>query len=142
MAEKQKQVISLLNKLKEKITELSKAFIKPIILGRNKYLNDDNWELGLDYTDFTGSDMQNAFESGFDSCTKDLYENKGYPIDLNGNIVPYDEALKNIELYNNHMKEQLIDKACEWLNNFYSEDRHCYLVAEDIQAFKQAMEEE
>ena len=39
-------------------------------------------------------------------------------------------------------KQQLIDKACEWLNNFYSEDRHCYLVAEDIKAFKQAMEEQ
>ena len=35
-----------------------------------------------------------------------------------------------------------IDKACEWLNNFYSEDRHCYLVAEDIKAFKKAMEEQ
>ena len=39
-------------------------------------------------------------------------------------------------------KQQLIEKACEWLNNFYSEDRHCYLVAEDIKAFKQAMEEQ
>ena len=39
-------------------------------------------------------------------------------------------------------REELIEKACEWLNNFYSEDRHCYLVAEDIKAFKQAMEEQ
>lgn len=38
-------------------------------------------------------------------------------------------------------KRLMIDKACEWLNNFYSEDRHCYLVAEDIEAFKKAMEE-
>jgi hypothetical protein len=38
-------------------------------------------------------------------------------------------------------KEQLIDKACEWLNNFYSEDRHCYFVEEDIDNFKKAMEE-
>lgn len=35
----------------------------------------------------------------------------------------------------------MIEKACNWLNNFYSEERHCYLVAEDIEAFKQAMEE-
>ena len=35
----------------------------------------------------------------------------------------------------------MIDKACDWLNNFYSEDRHCFLVKEDIEAFKQAMEE-
>lgn len=35
----------------------------------------------------------------------------------------------------------MVEKACEWLNNFYSEDRHCFLVKEDIEAFKQAMEE-
>lgn len=35
----------------------------------------------------------------------------------------------------------MIEKACNWLNNFYSEERHCYLVKEDIEAFKQAMEE-
>lgn len=38
-------------------------------------------------------------------------------------------------------RKQMIDKACEWLNNFYSVDRHCFLVKEDIEAFKQAMEE-
>lgn len=35
----------------------------------------------------------------------------------------------------------MIEKACNWLNNFYSEERHCYLVAEDIEAFIKAMEE-
>ena len=35
----------------------------------------------------------------------------------------------------------MIEKACQWLNNFYSEERHCYLVAEDIESFKRAMEE-
>ena len=38
-------------------------------------------------------------------------------------------------------KEQMIEKACVWLNNFYSEDRHCYFVEEDIDNFKKAMEE-
>ena len=37
-------------------------------------------------------------------------------------------------------RKQMIEKACEWLNNFYNEDRHCFLVKEDIEAFKQAME--
>jgi hypothetical protein len=37
-------------------------------------------------------------------------------------------------------REEVIEKACEWLNNFYSEGRHCFLVKEDIEAFKQAME--
>lgn len=37
-------------------------------------------------------------------------------------------------------RKQMIDKACEWLNNFYSEDRHCFLVKEDIDTFIKAME--
>ena len=37
-------------------------------------------------------------------------------------------------------RKQLIDKAAEWLNNFYSEDRHCFLVKEDMDAFIKAME--
>lgn len=37
-------------------------------------------------------------------------------------------------------RKMMIDKACEWLNNFYSEDRHCFLVKEDIEAFIKAME--
>ena len=39
-------------------------------------------------------------------------------------------------------KKQTIDKACEWLNNFYNEDRHCFLVKEDIEAFEKSMMEE
>ena len=35
----------------------------------------------------------------------------------------------------------MIDKACDWLNNFYSEDRNAYLVKEDIDAFIKAMED-
>ena len=35
-----------------------------------------------------------------------------------------------------------IDKACEWLNNFYNEDTHSYLVKEDIEGFRKAMEEQ
>ena len=38
-------------------------------------------------------------------------------------------------------RKQMIDKAAEWLNNFYNEDRHCFLVKEDIDAFIKAMEE-
>ena len=41
----------------------------------------------------------------------------------------------------NWQKKQLIDKAAEWLNNFYNEDRHCFLVKEDIDAFIKAMED-
>ena len=37
-------------------------------------------------------------------------------------------------------RKQMIDKAAEWLNNFYNEDRHCFLAKEDIDAFIKAME--
>ena len=49
-----------------------------------------------------------------------------------------------IELAEDHAylagQEKIIEKACVWLNNFYSEDRHCYLIKEDIDNFKKAME--
>lgn len=35
-----------------------------------------------------------------------------------------------------------IEKACEWLNNFYNEETHSYLVKEDIEGFRKAMEEQ
>ena len=48
--------------------EKAKAYIKPIILDRNKNLNDNNWELGSDYLDFTGYEVQCAFEAGWDAA--------------------------------------------------------------------------
>lgn len=35
----------------------------------------------------------------------------------------------------------MIEKACEWLNNFYNEETHSYLICEDIENFKKSMEE-
>jgi hypothetical protein len=61
-----------------------------------------------------------------------------------------DFVVQHLEKYNStptysdaieYGKKQVIDKACQWLNNFYSEDRHCFLVKEDIDAFIKAMEE-
>lgn len=48
--------------------EQSEAYIKPIILDRNKNLNDNNWKRGLDYLDFTGEEFQCAFEAGWDAA--------------------------------------------------------------------------
>ena len=55
-------------------------------------------------------------------------------IEKNNRIPTYSDAIE-------YGRKQLIDKAAEWLNNFYSEDRHCFLVKEDIDAFIKAMEE-
>ena len=55
-------------------------------------------------------------------------------IEKNNRIPTYSDAIE-------YGRKQMIDKACEWLNNFYNEDRHCFLVKEDIDAFIKAMEE-
>ena len=38
--------------------------------------------------------------------------------------------------------DAFIDKAAEWLNNFYNEDTHSYLIDEDIEKFINYMEGE
>ena len=55
-------------------------------------------------------------------------------IEKNNRIPTYSDAIE-------YGRKQMINKACEWLNNFYSEDRHCFLVKEDIDAFIKALEE-
>ena len=35
-----------------------------------------------------------------------------------------------------------INKACKWLNNFYNNETRSYLIAEDIQEFKESMKGE
>lgn len=55
-------------------------------------------------------------------------------IEKNNRIPTYSDAIE-------YGRKQMIEKACEWLNNFYSEDRNAYLVKEDIDAFIKAMEE-
>lgn len=55
-----------------------------------------------------------------------------------------DEYIAMVKTINQLRKEKqhLIDKACKWLNNFYNEETHSYLVKEDIENFRKAMEEE
>jgi len=39
-------------------------------------------------------------------------------------------------------KDAFIEKASEWLNNFYNEDTHSYLINEDIEKFENYMKGE
>ena len=39
-------------------------------------------------------------------------------------------------------KDAFIEKACEWLDNFYNEDTNSYLIDEDIESFIDYMEGE
>ena len=53
---------------------------------------------------------------------KYLYENKGYPIDLNGNLPSFEETMKDVELYNKYKKKKLIDKACDFIRKNFKND--------------------
>ena len=48
---------------------------------------------------------------------KYLYENKGYPIDLNGNLPSFEETMKDVELYDKYKMKKLIDKACDFIKD-------------------------
>lgn len=84
------------------------------------------------------NEIVGAFESGWDACVEDLYKNKGFPVDLNGNVVSYEQAMENVELFNEHMKEEFLDKACEFLETY----PHMFmgiLRSEMIEDFRKAM---
>ena len=76
--------------------------------------------------------------SACDNMTKEEFDREqeftANFIEKNNRMPTYSDAIE-------YGRKQMIEKACEWLNNFYSEDRHCFLVKEDIDAFIKAMEE-
>lgn len=56
---------------------------------------------------------------------KYLYEKKGYPIDLNGNIPSFDETMKDAEKYLKYKQDKFIEKVIMWLdNNFMAHDEY------------------
>ena len=50
---------------------------------------------------------------------KYLYEKKGYPIDLNGNLVSYKETMESANRYINYKKEKFIEKARKYIANHF-----------------------
>ena len=67
----------------------------------------------------------------------------------------YLQPLENDEIYNHWYSSKLtkefieytrtdafIEKAKKWLNNFYNEETRSYLIAEDIEKFKNYMKGE
>ena len=71
---------------------------------------------------------------------KYLYEKKGYPVDLNGNLPTFDDLMEDCKTYNVYLKKQLIKKACEWFRG--QEEIIGISFQEDFfERFKQAMEE-
>lgn len=80
---------------------------------------------------------------------KYLYEKKGYPIDLNGNIPSFEETMKDVEKYNKYKEDKFIEKACKWLKEnkvhpFIGCEDCClsgFLTDEFVEEFRKAMEE-
>ena len=48
---------------------------------------------------------------------KYLYEKKGYPIDLNGNLPSFEETMKAVEEYKKYKEDKLIEKAWDWIED-------------------------
>lgn len=73
---------------------------------------------------------------------KYLYEKKGYPIDLNGNLPSFEETMKDVVQYDNYKKKQWVDKACEWLKDRVEHDSIDYPMASEhlVDEFKEYME--
>lgn len=75
---------------------------------------------------------------------KYLYEKKGYPIDLNGNLVSYEETMESANRYINYKKEKFIEKARKWFERQYEWygklGRHCEM--KEFEDFVKYMEGE
>ena len=59
---------------------------------------------------------------------------------------PYGDIREDYPITDNDIeyirKDAFIEKACVWLNYFYNEDTHSYLIDEDIRKFKNYMKGE
>ena len=106
-------------------------------------LSDTEKDFGI-----KSSDLEEAAHSYVDTAIE-WFDSEGnpccYPAFIAGAQWQKERDQSTIELAEDHAylagQEKIIEKACEWLNNFYSEDRYCYLIKEDIDNFKKAMEE-
>jgi hypothetical protein len=78
-----------------------------------------------------------------DALVKYLYEEKGYPITLNGELVHWDELTKSLTEYNEWKKDDFIKKACNWLlNNLKNYSTNALGVENLIEDFKDYMKGE
>ena len=48
---------------------------------------------------------------------KYLYEKKGYPIDVNRNLLSFDDTMKDAEKYLKYKQDKFIKKASRWLKD-------------------------
>ena len=99
-------------------------FIRHCYLKRNLYKKENNKEYAqtcqglIDWLEAIKQRAELAVDNPNEKAmVKYLYEKKGYPIDLNGNLVSYEEAMESANRYINYKKEKFIEKACEWMKD-------------------------
>ncbi len=68
-----------------------------------------------------------------DALVKYLYEEKGYPISLNGELVHWDELTKHLAEYYNWRKNVFIENVIKYL---YDNDKGFILTEKDIEDFR------
>lgn len=91
---------------KEEITNKLLELIEHV---RNVPKNEALLAVGLDIAEWAD---ENPDEK---RIAKYLYEKKGYPIDLNGNLPSFDETMKDAEKYLKYKQDKFIEKACEFI---------------------------
>lgn len=67
-----------------------------------------------------------------DALVKYLYEEKGYPITLNGELLHWDELNKHLAEYNKWKKDAFIKKTCEFINKANLYLYHCISEERDL----------
>ncbi len=72
-----------------------------------------------------------------DTLVKYLYEEKGYPITLNGELVHWDELNKSLAEYNKWKKDAFIEEVMKYL---YDNNKGFILTEKDIEDFRKYLE--
>ena len=73
---------------------------------------------------------------------KYLYEKKGYPIDLNGNLPSFEETMKDAEKYLKYKQDKFIEKAIKFFAPHIQDNSGGYDRANVIENFKNYMKGE
>lgn len=97
-----------------------------------------------DYVDFDGSPINTKRIDDHDieyirkyALVKYLYEEKGYPITLNGELVHWDELNKHLAEYIKWKKDAFIEKVIKYL---YDNNKGFILTEKDIEDLKKYLE--
>lgn len=72
-----------------------------------------------------------------DTLVKYLFEEKGYPITLNGELVHWDELNKSLAEYNKWKKNAFIEEVIKYL---YGNNKGFILTEKDIEDFRKYLE--